>query len=153
MEAEDKRLTDEHARARQELSSSREEDEETQVYFIAPGFLTQFDRDCGEAANLASVYVIDAHNTLGPRPQLAPDSRQGEEQAGRLSRVTPPAHVSALNFLLVPAKKKSVETGEPVLIFLIFKSVFTHSGLAPYAHKPAFARTLSRFIDVQVLSS
>ncbi len=152
MEAEDKRLIDEHARARQELSRNGEEDEETQVYFIAPGFLTQFDRDCGEAANLASVYVIDAHNTLGPGQHLVPESRPGEEQSGRTSHGTPQAHVSALNFLLVPAKKKPVGTGEPVLIFLIFKSVFTHSGLAPLAHKPAFAHTLSRFIDVQVMA-
>ncbi len=155
MKAEDKRSIDQHNRTLEELARSREESDETQVYFIAPGFLTKFDHDCGEAANLASVYVIDAHNTLGPRLHLAPGSRpdRSEKQAGQGRHERTQVHTSALNFLLVPAKKGQVDPNEPVLIFLMYKSVFTHPSVAPYAHKPAFAHALSRFIDVQVMTS
>ncbi len=154
MKSEDKRTIEQYSQAEESLARSREEDQETQVYFIAPGYLTKFDRDCGDAANLASVYVIDAHNTPVPGLHLAPDSRQGQidEQSGRLAHGTVQVHPNALNFLLVPAKKQPVEDGEPVLIFLMYKSVFTHPGLAPYAHRPAFAHALSRFIDVQVMA-
>ncbi len=156
MESKDKGTIDQYSRAQQALDRSREDDLETQVYFIAPGFLTQFDRDCGDAANLASVYVIDAHDTPVPGLHLAPpQGRQGQSEgpSGRLDAGKAQAHTAALNFLLVPAKKQLLETGEPVLIFLMYKSVFTHPGLAPYAHKPAFAHALSRFIDVQVMTS
>ncbi len=154
MDSRDKGSIDQNSRPLEELARIREESEETQVYFIAPGFLTKFDHDCGEAANLASVYVIDARNTFGPRLHLAPGSRpdRSEEQAGRGLHERAQVHGSALNFLLVPAKKGQLDANEPVLIFLIYKSVFTHPSLAPYAHKPAFAHALSRFIDVQVMA-
>ncbi len=155
MKSKDKGTIDQQPRAQEELDRSREDDLETQVYFIAPGFLTKFDRDCGDAANLASVYVIDAHNTPVPGLHLAPPQGrhvQRKKPSGRLASGKVPVHTGALNFLLVPAKKQPVEAGEPVLIFLMYKSVFTHPGLTPYAHRPAFARALSRFIDVQVMA-
>ncbi len=154
MKAEDKRFIDQHTRALEGAAREDEEDEQTRVYFIAPGFLTKFDRECGEEANLASVYVIDAHNAPAPGLHLEPASQQERsEQAGRLIDGEQAAHTTTLNFLLVPSAQEQVEAGEPVLIFLMYKSVFTHAGLAPYAHKPAFAHALSRFIDVQIMVS
>ncbi len=155
MKAEDKRSVDQHTRD-QEDWDREEEDEETRVYFIAPGFLSKFDRDCGEGANLASVYVIDAHNAPAPGLHLAQSNHEDlvkppeNEEANRSAAH---AHASMLNFLLVPASKAKLQAGEPVLIFLMFKSVFTHAGLVPYAHKPAFAHALSRFIDIQVITT
>ncbi len=152
MAAEDKRWIDQHSRAMEGLAQEREEDEETRVYFIAPGFLSRFDRDCGEGANLASVYVIDAHNA--PGLHLAPGSRLAQGGGARsAANREPAAHVSTLNFLMVQSTPVQAEAGEPVLIFLMYKSVFTHTGLAPYAHRPAFAHALSRFIDVQVFTA
>ena len=152
MKAENKRWIDQHTRAMEGLAQGREEDEETRVYFIAPGFLTKFDRDCGEEANLASVYVIDAHNAPAPGLHLSPVSCL-ERSEGATANSEIAAHASRLNFLLVPSAPVQAEASEPVLIFLMYKSVFTHAGLAPYAHRPAFAHALSRFIDVQVFAA
>ncbi len=140
-----------------EITRRREEEEEQRVYFIAPGFLTKFDRECGEEANLASVYVIDARYAPAPGLHLAPAASEdlasppGKEGRG-VGGPAAHAHASMLNFLMVPANKAQLEAGGPVLIFLMFKSVFLHPGLAPLAHKPAFAHALSKFIDVQVIA-
>jgi hypothetical protein len=153
MNAEDKRWIDQHTQALEGLAQGGAEVEETRVYFIEPGFLTKFDRDCGEGANLASVYVIDAQNAPAPGLHLAPARRQERnDEAGRGTCAELAVHANTINFLLVPSAQEHVEDGEPVLIFLMYKSVFTHAGLAPYAHRPAFAHALSRFIDVQVIA-
>ncbi len=156
MKPEDKRLIEQHTEANEELARSKAEADETRVYFIAPGYLSKFDRDCGEGANLASVYVIDTHNAPAPGLHLAQGIHEDQTippDNAEVIRTAFHAHASMLNFLLVPAGKAHLAAGEPVLIFLMFKSVFTHAGLSPYAHRPAFAHALSRFIDVNVITS